>query len=106
MVLQRYIRLWRRKRFLAHYRKKEVKRTDHFWDEFPSDRLSELNKEISSRAKRFMESDKGKKGDKEIEQEYRKGYKKFYDNLVDNELIRKRALHMTHKIEEMSQFLV
>lgn len=53
-----------------------------------------------------MQSDLGKKSEKEVEQQYVKAYKGFYDNVLENEMTRRRALRMTERIEEMSQFLV
>jgi hypothetical protein len=53
-----------------------------------------------------MQSDLGKKSEKEVELQYVKAYKGFYDNVLENEMVRRKALRMTQRIEEMSQFLV
>ena len=90
---------------MTQYRKKELKRADHFYDNIMGEKVADYNEDIQNRANRFMVSDMGKKTEEEVEAEYVTAYKKFYDNILENEMIRMRAVRMTNRIEEMSQFL-
>ena len=82
-----------------------MKRRDHFYDNIMGEKVAEYNEEILNRANRFMVSDMGKKTEEEVQDQYVKAYKGFYDNILENEMIRMRAVRMTNRIEEMSQFL-
>jgi len=81
-----------RKKFLTQYRKNAMKRADHFYDNILGEKVAEYNEEISNRAGRFMESDMGKKTPEEVEALYTQSYKGFYDNILENEMIRMRAV--------------
>ena len=82
ITIQRYLRLRIRRKFLEKYRQKDSRRKDHFFHPLTMDQMGDFNKEIEFRAKRFMESDKGKKTDDEIESEYIVSYRNFYDNII------------------------
>jgi len=44
--------------------------------------MQDFNKEIEFRSKRFMDVDKGKRTDEEIEGDYVAAYRNFYDNII------------------------
>jgi len=44
--------------------------------------MTDFNKEIEFRAKRFTESDMGKRTEDEIESDYIVKYRNFYDNII------------------------
>lgn len=63
--------------------------------------MNDYNKEIEYWSKWFMECDKGKKTDEEIENEYIVAYWNFYDNIIQNELTWAKAVRTVHWIDEM-----
>ena len=104
ILVQRYFRNRQRRRFLQMYRKKDIRRKDHFYHTIEQEEMNEYNNRVNSEAKRFMEADLGKRTHEELEREYIDSFDKYYDRIWENEMIRSRAVKLTHRIDEMFQF--
>ena len=66
--------------------------------------MTDINKDINSKSKRFTKADMGKKDELQVEKEYCEGYGKFYSTILDRELVRMRAFRLTQQMDEMFQY--
>ena len=104
MKLQKAWRLRKRRKLLRYYQKHNTQRVDHFYDPIPDEKLREYEEKVKTRLKTFSMVELGDKSPEDVEREFISKYRSFYDNYIENEISRRKANYLAHKIDDMLQF--